>query len=157
MSRTSQSEKRLRQELDNITRDPPDGVTAGPDGEDLTSWSASIAGPNDSPYAGGIFFLQLAYPSNYPFVPPTVKFNTKVHHPNISTVDGSVFVDILGDQWCNALTITTLLVSIRSLLTDPNPEDAVEPEIGHEYVNDRETFDQTAWEWTLKYAMGEGS
>ena len=157
MSRTSQSEKRLRQELDNITRDPPDGVTAGPDGEDLTSWSASIAGPNDSPYAGGIFFLHLAYPSNYPFVPPTVKFNTKVYHPNISTVDGSVFVDILGDQWCNALTITTLLVSIRSLLTDPNPEDAMEPEIGHEYVNDRETFDQTAWEWTLKYAMGEGS
>jgi ubiquitin-conjugating enzyme E2 D/E len=153
----SQFEKRLRQELDNINRDPPDGVTAGPDGEDLKSWSASIAGPDDSPYAGGTFFLHLTYPSNYPFAPPIVKFNTKVYHPNISTEDGSVFVDILGDRWCNALTISTLLVSIRSLLTDPNPEDPVEPEIGHEYVNDRETFDQTAWEWTLKYAMGDGT
>ena len=152
----SQFKKRLRKELDNFNRDPPDGITAGPDGEDLKSWSATIAGPDGSPFADGTFFLHLRYPDNYPFAPPTVKFKTKVYHPNINDEDGSVYVDILEDQWCNALNITTILVSIRSLLTDPNPEMG-QPEIGHQYVNDREMYDQTAWEWTLKYAMGEES
>ncbi len=101
----SPSEKRLRKELLNFNRDPPDGITAGPDGEDLKSWNATIAGPEGSPYADGTFFLHLKYPDNYPFKPPTVKFRTKVYHPNISSVDGTVFVDILGDMWCNALTI----------------------------------------------------
>lgn len=147
-------EKRLRRELNAITRDPPAGITAGFDGDDIMSWSASIAGPDDSPYAGGVFFLQITYPETYPRHPPTIKFKTKIYHPNISTVDGSVFVDILGRMWCPALTISTLLVSIQSLLTDPNPEDSVEPEIGREYINDREKFDKTAAEWTGKYAMG---
>ena len=147
-------QRRLEKELAVFNRDPPDGITAGLDGEDLNSWSASIAGPDGSPYAGGIFFLQILYPWNYPFQPPTIKFKTKVYHPNISSDDGSIFVDILGDQWCNALTATTLLVSIRSLLTDANPHDPYDPEIGHEYLTDREKFDKTAEEWTERYAMG---
>ena len=147
-------EKRLRKELNVFNSDPPDGITAGLDDEDLQSWSASIAGPDGSPYAGGTFFLQILYPWNYPHQPPTIKFKTKVYHPNIDSVDGTIFVDILGDEWCSALTATTLLVSIRSLLTDPNPHDSVDPEIGEEYLNDREKFDKTAGEWTEKYAMG---
>jgi ubiquitin-conjugating enzyme E2 D/E len=147
-------EKRLSRELYVFNSDPPDGITAGLDGEDLQSWSASIAGPNGSPYAGGTFFLHIQFPWNYPSRPPTIKFKTKVYHPNISSVDGSIFVDILGESWCPALTSMTILVSIQSLLADPNPHDSSDPEIGHEYLNDRKKFDKTAEEWTEKYAMG---
>ncbi len=146
-------EKRLTRELNVFNRDPPDGITAGMDGEDLQYWSASIAGPHGSPYAGGIFFLDIQYPPNYPSKPPIIKFKTPVYHPNISSIDGKVFVNILGDQWCPALTATTILVSIQSLLTDPNPHDPLDSEIGEEYLNKREKFDRTAEEWTEKYAM----
>ena len=153
MEPPNQSRKRLKQELDLITKDPPDGITAGPIGDDMSLWAASIAGPADSPYAGGTFFLEIEIPHNYPAQPPSFKFKTEVYHPNISSIDGSVFVDVLGEMWCPALTIPTLLVSIQSLLTDPNPDDSCEPEIGWEYINDRETFDKTAEEWTMVYAM----
>jgi ubiquitin-protein ligase len=154
MEQNHQRQKRLTQELKLITTDPPDGITAGPNDDEMSFWSASIAGPPGSPYAGGTFFLEIEIPSNYPAKPPSIKFKTAVYHPNISSIDGSVFVDVLGEMWCPALTLSTILVSVQSLLTDPNPEDPCEFDIGREYVDDRETFDKTAEEWTVMYAMG---
>ena len=155
MEPNHQRQKRLAQELKLITADPPEGITAGPDDNDnMLLWSASIAGPPGSPYAGGIFFLEIKVPDNYPAKPPLIRFKTPVYHPNISSVDGSVFVDVLGDMWCPALTLPTILVSVQSLLTDPNPKDPCEWDIGREYVDDRERFARTAEEWTVAYAMG---
>lgn len=147
--------KRLKAERNSFNRDPPAGVTASPDDETLENWSASIIGPEGTPYEGGVFFLSINYPPSYPRKPPSVKFETKIYHPNISTINGSVFVDILRDQWCPVLSLSPLLVSIQSLLDDPNPVDAIEPEAGDVYISDPEKFDRTAREWTRKYATGE--
>lgn len=151
---SAQLEKRLRQELRNFQNNPPDGITAGLDDEDLLSWTATMAGPDGSPYAGGIFFLQIECSLEYPQKPPRIRFMTKVYHPNVSSEDGLIYVDILERNWCPALTIEKLLLSIQSLLTDPNAKDAAEPEIADEYINNREMYDETAWEWTKEYAMG---
>ena len=59
----------------------------------------------DSPYAGGVFFLSIAFPTDYPFKPPKVSFTTKIYHPNINA-NGSLCLDILRDQWSPALTIS---------------------------------------------------
>ena len=59
----------------------------------------------DSPYAGGVFFLSIAFPTDYPFKPPKVSFTTKIYHPNINA-NGSICLDILRDQWSPALTIS---------------------------------------------------
>lgn len=59
---------------------------------------------SDSPYAGGVFFLSITLSTDYPFKPPKVSFLTKVYHPNINA-NGTIFVDILRDQWHPALTI----------------------------------------------------
>ena len=60
---------------------------------------------SDSPYAGGVFFLSIAFPTDYPFKPPKVSFTTKIYHPNING-NGSICLDILRDQWSPALTIS---------------------------------------------------
>ncbi|KAL4930222.1 acyl-CoA dehydrogenase/oxidase [Aspergillus undulatus] len=132
--------------------DPPSSCSAGPAGEDLFHWQATIMGPGDSPYSGGVFFLNIHFPTDYPFKPPKVNFNTRIYHPNINS-NGSICLDILRDQWSPALTISKVLLSICSMLTDPNPDDPLVPEIAHVYKTDRPRYEATAREWTRKYAI----
>ncbi|KAL4327266.1 hypothetical protein AHAS_Ahas13G0082900 [Arachis hypogaea] len=127
--------------------------TAGPVGEDMFHWQATIIGPNDSPYAGGVFLVTIHFPPDYPFKPPKVAFRTKVFHPNINS-NGNICLDILKEQWSPALTISKVLLSICSLLTDPNPDDPLVPEIAHMCKTDRIKYESTARSWTQKYAMG---
>ncbi|ANZ76523.1 BA75_03834T0 [Komagataella pastoris] len=149
---TSMSSKRINKELIDLGRDPPTSCSAGPVGDDLYHWQASIMGPPDSPYAGGVFFLSIHFPTDYPFKPPKIQFTTKIYHPNINA-SGNICLDILKDQWSPALTISKVLLSICSLLTDANPDDPLVPEIAHIYKSDRAKYEATAKEWTKKYAV----
>ena len=109
-------------------------------------------GPDDSPYQGGLFFLNIHFPNEYPFKPPKCQFTTRIYHPNING-NGSICLDILKDQWSPALTITKVLISISSLLCDPNPNDPLVPEIARLYKDDKVKYEATAREWTRQYAM----
>lgn len=143
--------KRINKELQDLGRDPPANCSAGPVGDDLFHWQATIMGPEDSPYAGGVYFLNIYFPADYPFKPPKVNFTTRIYHCNINA-NGGICLDILKDQWSPALTISKVLLSICSLLTDANPDDPLVPEIAQVYRTDRARHDATAREWTAKYA-----
>ena len=79
-----------------------------------------IAGPKDSPYENGVFFLEIEFPMEYPFKAPQITLKTKIYHCNISS-EGHICLDILKDNWSPALSISRVLLSLCSLLTDPNP------------------------------------
>ena len=147
------AQRRIRKELEEVRRDPPAQCSAGPIGENIFNWQATILGPSDSPFQGGVFILEIRFPNNYPFKPPMVRFSTKIYHPNIDS-SGNICLDILQNQWSPALTIAKVLLSICSLLTDPNPSDPLSPEAARIYINDRKRYDQIAREWTRKYAIG---
>ncbi|KAB5581886.1 hypothetical protein PHYPO_G00180730 [Pangasianodon hypophthalmus] len=165
--------KRIQKELTDLARDPPAQCSAGPVGDDVFHWQATIMGPNESPYQGGVFFLTIHFPTDYPFKPPKVAFTTRIYHPNINS-NGSICLDILRSQWSPALTISKVLLSICSLLCDPNPDDPLVPEIARIYKTDTEKYvlsciikwqengqrntpccryNRIAREWTQKYAM----
>ena len=143
---------RLAKEWELIQKEPVTYVTAGPkDEKDLTLWIGTLVGPSETPYEGGVFQLEIQFPSNYPYRPPKIIFKTPIYHPNI-TPSGSICLDILKTNWSPALNISKVLLSLCSLLSDPNPDDPLMPEIAHQFRNYRSKFDADAREWTIKYA-----
>jgi ubiquitin-conjugating enzyme E2 D/E len=147
--------KRIQKELLDLRKDPPANCSAGPtDDSDMFKWQGTIFGPADSPYSGGVFNLSIEFPVDYPFKPPRIMFLTKIYHPNINTA-GFICLDILKTNWSPALTISKALLSVLSILTDPNPNDPLMPEIAKEYTDNRALYDATAREWTDLYAIGD--
>jgi len=138
--------------MQELTNESYTNISAGPiDDNNIFVWSATLIGPEDSPYAEGVFLLKINFPNNYPFKPPQITFETKIFHPNISG-SGSICLDILQSNWSPALTITKTLLSISSLLTDPNPDDPLDATAGKMYKNNKEEFIKKAKETTQKYA-----
>jgi ubiquitin-conjugating enzyme E2 D/E len=146
------SANRIQKELSLLMKDPPDNCSAGPVDDDIFHWEGTIMGPTETVYEGGVFNLDIQFPKNYPFKPPKVRFITKIYHPNINS-GGFICLDIFKDNWSPALTISKVLLSICSLLTDPNPDDPLVVDIADEYVNDREKYNETARSWTQIYAV----
>ena len=128
--------QRISKELKNLIADPPSNCSAGPVGDDMFHWQATLMGPKDSPYENGVFFLDINFPADYPYKAPRVTFSTKIYHPNINS-SGGICLDILKDQWSPALTISKVLLSICSLLTDPNPDDPLVPSIAELYKRNK--------------------
>ena len=148
----SKSEKRILNELKEMEKDPPSNCNAGPLNNNIYIWGGSIIGPSKSPYSGGIFELNIIFPNNYPFKPPSIKFVTPIYHPNINKY-GNICLDILTTNWSPALTIIKVLLSISSLLTDPNPQDPLDKKIANIYLNDIEQYKKNARNYTIRYAF----
>lgn len=100
--------------------------SAGPKGDNIYEWRSTILGPPGSVYEGGVFFLDITFSPDYPFKPPKVTFRTRIYHCNINS-QGVICLDILKDNWSPALTISKVLLSICSLLTDCNPGERLNP------------------------------
>lgn len=114
-----------------------------------------LTGPKDTPYEGGIFFIDIELDNQYPFVPPKMRFITKCWHPNISSVTGAICLDILKDQWSPALTLKTALLSLQALLSSPQPDDPQDAVVASQFLKEYEEFSKQARKWTETYAHGD--
>ncbi|KAH0576831.1 Ubiquitin-conjugating enzyme E2 [Spironucleus salmonicida] len=132
--------KRIKTELKQIKDDPPANCQAQPINNDLNNWTATIIGPKDTLYEGGLFNLKINFPPDYPFRPPHCSFETKIFHPNIS-LKGDICLDILKQNWSPVLTISKVLLSICSLLDDPNPSDPLNGDAAKLFKEDKLGFD----------------
>ena len=143
--------KRLQNELKDIQKDPPVYISAGPLQDNLYEWEALLIGPEDTPYNGGVFILDIFIPSDYPIKPPNVIFRTRIYHPNINSA-GNICLDILKNSWNPSLTISKILLSICSLLNDPNTDDPLVPDIANLFNENKKLYIDTAKTWTALYA-----
>ena len=143
--------KRINKELQELTKDPPANCSAGPIEGDMYHWQATIVGPSDSPYQGGLFFLNIHFPVDYPFKSPKVTFITKIYHPNIDKL-GRICLDILKSSWTPVLQIKSVLLSIQALLCSPDEKDFLNIEVAEHWKKDPKGAQELARKWTKLYA-----
>jgi ubiquitin-conjugating enzyme E2 D/E len=143
--------KRLKKELKIIKENNSLNCTAYPINDNSMKWEGYIIGPKDTPYEGGKFYLNIEFSENYPYKPPYIYFITPIYHCNINS-QGEICLDILKSEWSPALNIITLLISISSLLSEPNPNDPLVINIAQEYNKNKEKHDKNAKDYTNKYA-----
>ncbi|KAJ7248206.1 ubiquitin-conjugating enzyme/RWD-like protein [Mycena haematopus] len=142
--------KRINKEIADVKKEDLGNITLIPS-DNLFVWQGTLPGPEGSVYEGGIFSLAINLPPDYPFSAPKVTFKTRIYHMNISD-QGSICLDILKNQWSPALSLFKVILSLSSLLVDPNPKDPLVPSIAAQYTRNRKLHDSTARQWTELYA-----
>ncbi|KXN73924.1 ubiquitin-conjugating enzyme [Conidiobolus coronatus NRRL 28638] len=155
--------KRLMTEYKELTLNAPEGITAGPISEDnFFIWEALISGPEDTPFEGGVFSAVLTFPKDYPMSPPEMKFTCEMFHPNIYS-NGVVCISILhppgddpnmyessSERWSPVQSIEKILLSVVSMLAEPNDESGANIDACKVWRDDREKYDEIVRKNTLK-------
>ena len=146
---------RIKKEYQDLQKEKNSNVQVKLVNNDYRHWKGRIKGPIDTCYQGGIFDVDIIIPNDYPFKPPKMKFDTKIWHPNISSVTGAICLDILKNEWTPALTIRTALISLQALMCEPVPNDPQDAVVAKQYMSDIKLFIKTAKHWVEEYANPE--
>ncbi|TIA88899.1 hypothetical protein E3P99_02345 [Wallemia hederae] len=133
------SRRRLIRDFKRLSSDPPGGVSGAPCGDNIMIWNAVIFGPGETPFEDGTFRLLLTFDEQYPNKPPTVKFTSKMFHPNVYA-NGELCLDILQNRWSPTYDVAAVLTSIQSLLHDPNPNSPANSEAASLYSNNMKEY-----------------
>jgi len=158
MGFTERCNRRLQREvIDLLNKSASENSSCGicfelPNEDDITKLTAYLQGPQNSPYEKGIFALSVEFPVDYPMSPPKIKFNTKIWHPNISSVTGAVCLNTLSSDWTPSLSVFACMLSIRTLLLEPAPDDPQDSMVASQFKDDIGVYKATAKYWTNEFA-----
>nr|XP_033772688.1 ubiquitin-conjugating enzyme E2 T-like [Geotrypetes seraphini] len=147
---------RLKRDLQQLSTEPPPGITCWQHENRMDDLLAQILDGADTPYENGIFSLEVILPERYPFEPPKIRFLTPIYHPNSDSA-GRIYQDFLKlppkGAWRPSLNISTILSSIQLLMAEPNPDDPLMADISVEFKYNKQTFLKNTRKWTEKHAM----
>lgn len=149
--------RRAMQELRQLVTTPVEGIHVFPAEDTLDFWRVLLEGPASTPFERGIFALSVVLPSNYPFRPPQITFETPVYHCNVSD-SGRICLPLLQDAWHPTLTVLKCLEGIRLMLQSPDTDNSLrqwiaELTIAHQKTNGADTrYQEKASECTRRDA-----
>ncbi|NXO23689.1 UBE2B enzyme, partial [Cisticola juncidis] len=140
-----------------LQEDPPVGVSGAPSENNIMQWNAVIFGPEGTPFedgkllnsvcfvilinVGSTFKLVIEFSEEYPNKPPTVRFLSKMFHPNVYA-DGSICLDILQNRWSPTYDVSSILTSIQSLLDEPNPNSPANSQAAQLYQENKREYEK---------------
>mmetsp|Transcript_40144 Transcript_40144/g.29616 ORF Transcript_40144/g.29616 Transcript_40144/m.29616 type:complete len:168 (+) Transcript_40144:93-596(+) len=154
----------LRRQYMDLARNPPDGVSVGlGEDENIFTWELMIVGPADTLYEGGFFNAKLEFPSDFPNSPPVMTFTTPIWHPNVYD-DGRVCISILhppgedrfnqqetsAERWRPILGVESIIISVISMLSDPNDDSPANIDAAVMWRNDKAAFKKRVREFVRR-------
>ena len=142
---TAEAGKRLQKELMSLMMDADDleGLaSAFPDEDNLFKWVGTIKGSDATVFEGLEYAIAIAFPGDYPYTAPKITFTTPIFHPNVDT-HGNICLDILKEKWSAAYSVKTMLMSLQSLLGEPNNESPLNVQAAQLWENQAEYKRQT--------------
>ena len=148
--------KRIAKEMRTFrkARQPP-WVACAPIQSKLDHLLAGIEGPPGTPYEGGLFWIEIRIPRDYPFKPPCLRFLTRTYHPGIDSLGRTCLSPLSVMDWTPAYTIEKILIALCSFLDDPCPMSALVPEIAETYRKEYDMYLHNARTYTIRYAFAE--
>jgi peroxin-4 len=149
---------RLMRELKDANKSTDPDIVLSSDPEHIFKWRATVQGPADTPYHTGTFHITLRVATDYPMVPPTASFTTKIFHPNVKFDTGEICLDILKTNWTPAWTMASVCRAIQSLLCDPEASSPLNCDAGNLIrAGDMEGFEGLARYYTIAEAGGKNA
>jgi ubiquitin-conjugating enzyme E2 T len=149
---------RITRELALLTTQPPPGISCYCPTDNLTYLHATITGPPSTPFESGLFLLSIHIPTRYPFEPPRIRFQTPIHHPNIDS-SGRICLDTLksppSGSWSPAVSLPSLLVTLQTLMGEPNGDDGLVAETTNQFRNDYDDWYKQARQLTVQEATDD--
>uniref|UniRef100_A0A8C1TAZ6 E2 ubiquitin-conjugating enzyme n=1 Tax=Cyprinus carpio TaxID=7962 RepID=A0A8C1TAZ6_CYPCA len=142
--------RRLMRDFKRLQEDPPAGVSGAPSENNIMVWNAVIFGfVSSNGFASyflfllviGTFKLTIEFTEEYPNKPPTVRFVSKMFHPNVYA-DGSICLDILQNRWSPTYDVSSILTSIQSLLDEPNPNSPANSQAAQLYQENKREYEK---------------
>ena len=132
---------RVNKELKDLRKEPLEGIHLEVNESDLKKWKGTILGPEGTPYHGYELRVKITLKDNYPLEAPSVSFEHPVYHPNVGG-SGNICLDILQNQWAPTLTLGKVMLSLSSLLSDPNPSSPLNSQAANFYRSNRQQYDE---------------
>ena len=145
--------RRLMMEMRKLQKAELGGITTHFNSDNLTDIHATIEGPENTPFEGGTFEIKLEVGDDFPQKPPKGYFLTKIFHPNVHPDTGAICVSTLSSDWTEDMGLDHLLLTIRCLLIEPNPESALNEEAGRLLLDNYDDYCSRAKLMTQVHAM----
>lgn len=154
----------LQKQLEQLSKDDTTGFNVGlVDENDIYKWNVVFQGPEGTDYEGGLFRATLTFPENFPQMPPKMVFLTEMWHPNIYK-NGEVCISILHDpgtdpqnemetadlRWRPIYGVEQILVSVISMLNDPNINSPANVDASVEFKDHPEEYRKKVRKLTMK-------
>ncbi|EFJ45706.1 hypothetical protein VOLCADRAFT_63302 [Volvox carteri f. nagariensis] len=132
------------------------GITLIPNETNLFAWRAVLRGPKDTPFEGGNFELVINVPEQYPLQPPSVRYRTRIFHPNVHFKTGEICLDILKSAWSPAWTLHSVCQAVLALMSDPAPDSPLNCDAGNLLrFGDIRGYNSLARMYTLDFAKAK--
>jgi len=149
------AQRQLANAFQKLKKEPVEGFAAElKDDSNLFEWRIFLEGPKDTPYEGGVFQAVMKFPPEYPMLPPSLTFTSDFWHPNVYA-DGRVCISILHppgedemsgelaqERWLPTQTVGTILLSVISMLNDPNTSSAANVDASKQLRENPKAYEQ---------------
>ncbi|CAG8691973.1 12837_t:CDS:2 [Rhizophagus irregularis] len=122
--------------------------------DNMQEFYVRFHGPEDTPFAGGVWKVHVELPDQYPYKSPSIGFMNKIFHPNIDELSGSVCLDVINQTW-NMINIFE--VFLPQLLRYPNPTDPLNGEAAALLMREPQAYENKVKEYVSRFATKEAA